>query len=280
MAFRHSLHPGSRVVALNVAAVFLLLGCPVDERELAVAPDAAGGNITIGGRTAGSGGVPRGGSAGAGGAPSEPPAGGSLGLGDAGSAGDANAGGGDAAPTTPPVIDGCVDLDENGVADCQETLADNADFKVDTANWSADLDGVIRWTAQNSYGATPSGSAAVAGVGVLEQDGLGQTASKQCVPVPEGSNSLVALASFFIKPGQGEGLAGVSVFFFEDANCSGSPNGPLSAARGDTDAWTTLQANGPVPVTAASMLVRLTVTKPFRSASFEVLFDNVLIRGQ
>src|SRR5450432_999483 len=114
------MHSRGWVVLASIACVSLLAACPIDSRRLQVAA-AAGGQ-------AGSGTI-RPGAAGRGSAGTEQ----SVGGADAGfdSAGSPSAGLGGEGGQPEPTVDGCADLDMNGIADCQETLVKNPDFAQD-----------------------------------------------------------------------------------------------------------------------------------------------------
>lgn len=254
------------LIASCVVPLFSLVACPVDDRRLR--PEATSGAGTTGGSQVDAAGR------GAGEAGAEPkplPAGGAGGEGGAGLAAN---GGEDSGPA---LIDGCVDLDDNGVGDCDETLVQNGDFRTTTDKWSADVVTQITWVARNAHADAPSGAAAVSVVDTADQDGLMQSASTQCVPITAGG-ALEILVNFFIPSGQGEGLAAVGLFFFEQPDCKGPVKAPAQVSRAETDVWGLLRTTTLAPDTAASMQIRLAVSKPYRVPAFEVVFDNILVK--
>jgi hypothetical protein len=263
--------------SLALCGAIVLLGCSVDERDLQLAP---GGSAGLGSSTSpgssGNGGV----------SGSDPSTAGGGGLdastiSDAGAAGDAGA----VEPAPIPTVDGCADLDMNGVADCQETIVTNPDFKQDTSAWSAETDTTLTWDPSDAIGDASSGSALVASQGVIDADASGAAlrAASQCVPV--ASKQLVtAYANALVDTGQdADGHAEIDVFFFDGSSCQGTFTGsfstpqPLDAAPGS---WITLHAGSVAGNTVKSALVKLAISKPFRAASFQASFDNVLIKVQ
>jgi hypothetical protein len=204
------------------------------------------------------------------------PEGGSDDAGDAAS---------DAGPQVIPTVGGCADLDMNGVGDCKETLVTNADFKTDVASWVADTDTTVTWSPQNAAGDLPSGSALVASTGVIDAQAIGAAlrAAGQCIPV-SGKQLVTAYANAFVDSGQdAQGHAEVDVFFYDTAGCTGtltssfSTPQPLDASAG---VWLTLRAGAVSADTTKSALVKIAISKPFRAASFQAHFDDVLVKVQ
>lgn len=204
-------------------------------------------------------------------------AGGTLGgaAGSGGSLADAGAG-----AALPGLVDGCVDLDQNAVGDCTETLVTNAVFATDVDGWNVGSTPLLKWSDQNRAADTPSGSALLSfETDPVDMDGLAESAAAQCLPI-SGGTKLVLRANAYIKPEQGEGLAGLGVWFYEQGDCSGPALTPFVVVRAETDTWLTLSGSSDAPANAASMVVRLTVGKPQRQKAFEVVFDNVLVRAK
>lgn len=267
-------------VLLGVLCAAPFFGCEVDHRTLQGIDMAEAGTGGSPARS-GSAGMHTGGRAGAGGmaGPATMPmagAGGTLG-GTAGSAGFAGAAGSSA---LPELVDGCVDLDQNKVGDCSETLVTNAVFATDVDGWNVGLTPLLAWSDQNRAADTPSGSALISFESdPIDMDGVAESAAAQCVPI-SGSTKLVLRANAYIKPKQGEGLAGLGVWFYEEADCSGTALTPFEVVRAETDTWLTLNGSPDVPANAKSVVVRLTVSKPQRQEAFEVVFDNVLVTAK
>jgi hypothetical protein len=253
----------------------MFLGCDVDNRKL----QARNGNG--GGAAAGASGSNRGGAhtgaGGSGGAIAI--VGGTGGTDESGAAGASSAGAAGSSGL-PKLVDGCVDLDQNEVGDCTETLVANAKFENDVGGWLVGTTPALEWSVQNRADDTPSGSAAVAFTSdAIDADGLAEAAAVQCVPISGGAE-LELRANAYILPDQGEGLAAFGVWFYERDDCSGQALSPYEINRAEAGAWMTLSGTAKAPTKATSVLVRLAVSKPLRSENFEVLFDNVLVRTE
>ena len=238
---------------------FLLTACPIDDRSLFTgsggSADGGAGHATGGGGTT-SGGNP-------------PTIGGSN---DGGQAGEADDG--------PPLfVDGCTDLDSDGVSDCTETLVENSAFKMDVAHWTAEPGVTIDWDAQDLLGAVDSGSAFVTSSGALDAPGDGIAAAAQCVPVSAGQVIDIA-ANALIDAGPVQGRTVLILWFFPTDTCG---NAPVDVYKTSEEFATgkriTLRGTKAVDRTG-SMLVRLGVVKPFKADSFSVRFDNVLIGAE
>ena len=182
-------------------------------------------------------------------------------------------------------VDGCADLDGNGIADCRETIVVNADFKQDTSGWTAEMDASLSWVNDSAAGDSPSGSALVASTGVIDANASGAALrdASQCVPIT--SKQLVtAYANAFVEAGQdSQGVAEIDVFFFDAEDCGGTFTGSFSTPQptdGAVGSWITLRAGAVSSDTAKSALVKLAISKPFRAAAFRARFDNVLVKVQ
>lgn len=260
------------VASFAVASV--LSGCPVDSRTLHRA-QASGGQAGTTSIEEPSAGTQNGG-------------GGTTPLSDAGVEADtAGAAGANSEAGSPavPTVGGCADLDTNGISDCSETLAKNADFKQDVQAWLAETDVTLTWDPMNAGGNPPSGSALVASIGVIDANATGAAlrAASQCLPVT-GKRLVTVYANARVDPGQDpDGHAEVDVFFFDAPGCTGnlassfSTPQPLDAMPG---VWLNLKAGSVSGELAQSMLVKLALSKPFRAPSFQARFDNVLVKVQ
>lgn len=265
-----------RLVVLGLLGASLALSCAVDHRSLVAGPSYAGFFI-IGGEAGQSGASSDGGVGHTG---EEGGAGALLGGADAGGKETGGALGAGGSQTPPAVVDGCPDLDHNAKGDCTETLVKNPNFVADTQGWSPGDQAFIEWSTENHFDDLPSGSALVSANGYSDTDGMVQRAATQCVK-SDGAAHVEVFANAFVKSGQGEGLAALSVFFFSSPDCSGSPSGaPLDAHGSLPDVWQTLNAKQSIPESTQSVLVRLAVSKPYRTMVFKALFDNVLIRTE
>jgi hypothetical protein len=263
--------------------ILSLAGCPVDDRQLeSVAADRGGAGS--------SGQLPAttGGSDGWAGAESDASAaGGNPDLEEGGVAGaDADAGAG-AAP--PVLVDGCADLDSDGVSDCSETLAVNATFDSDVAAWSVDAQNgdsfstILSWAPENAWGSEPSGSAQITVSGAVDFNGATLRAATQCIEV--GPVQLVVVgANAKLDVGQDPaGSAEVDVSFFDNANCIGSATTTFATSQpqpAPTGSWLTLHAGSLSTAATQSALIKLGVVKPFRTQALSARFDNILVRVQ
>src|SRR5690349_6177499 len=78
---------------------------------------------------------------------------GGAGMQSTGGSGGASGGtpdGGAGAATSSDLVDGCADLDTDGVADCTVTLVSNASFTSDVSDWAPVGDASLTWDSQNA----------------------------------------------------------------------------------------------------------------------------------
>jgi hypothetical protein len=198
------------------------------------------------------------------------------GAGEGGAAGQAGESNGGAA-TFP---DGCVDLDQNGVSDCTETMLDNSAFATDVSHWTAEANTTITWDAKDMLGSLQSGSALVTSSGTIDAPGDAFAAADQCVTVSEGQ-LIDIYANAEIAAGQAAGKTAIGLWFFPADACPGDTASDVyeTSEAFDTGQTITLRVTKLVQAQMRSMRVRLGVIKPFRAASFSVRFDNVLIHA-
>jgi hypothetical protein len=154
----------SRYLLLAVP-VFLLAGCPVDDRKL-TASSSSGGSAGLSGSSTTAG------RASAGGGGNGPSSAGGAGGDDPSAASEAGAAG--ALDRGPKLVDGCVDLDDNDVGDCNEGLLQNPGFKQDISSWTEDVGATLSWNEGNASLDLPSGSALVTAEGTADMDGRGR----------------------------------------------------------------------------------------------------------
>jgi len=263
------------------SALLMVSACGVDDRKLALplfvssaigTTGASGASGNDGGGasgSAGSGGRAHS-SGGSGGAPVV--TGGSPATG--GAAGQGPSGGAAGAPELPPLR--CPDLNENQVADCDEpTLAQNSAFNQNLGGWLADPDITQEWAGTDANRFATSGSIQLTFTRFSDtSDGLIGAATSQCLSVMGGSRYDVAVQAF-IKSGQAEAQAGLVVVWFSEDVCA-SQVSAVSSYKPFTNSWTTLTADSTAPATAKSALIRLMAVKPWKQASVQVCFDNLL----
>lgn len=267
----------SLIYLTSAACMLGFVGCPVDTRrlEFASAGGGQGGSHVV---------VPTGGGLEGGRAGTSPGAAGSGGGPDQSEGGAAGATG-----QFPITVDGCPDLDENGVADCTETKVSNAEFSTDVSEWTADAQNgdpfstTLAWDPQNAGGSVPSGSAKVSVSGTLDFNGASLRAASQCVAI-SAAQILIVYANARLEAGQDPAAgAEIDVSFFDAADCSGlatssfstPPSEPAPAAT-----WLTLHAGSLASESTKSALIKLGVVKPFRAESITARFDNILVRVQ
>jgi hypothetical protein len=225
-----------------------LPACPVDERRLVPAPTEVS--------TAGSASA----------------AGGSEGEG--GSSGDAAGSSGEG------LVDGCADLDTDGVGDCGTTIVENPTFAEDVDGWKAAGGATLRCARKNALADLPSGSAEV----TVQTPELGfrRVMAAQCVRL-DGEWLVVAYASAFVEPTEDAGdpvRAQLEVNFFEGEDCAGRSDGffetPASSRMGE---WTTIQAGGVSRSSTRSLSIALVGVKAASGSELAVYFDNVMLKA-
>lgn len=232
----------------SLAAVTLgLCACALDERQLL--PASGDGGAAAGRLVAGEAGASEGQAAGGEG---------SLG-GSSGAAGD--------------LVDGCADLDTDGVADCTTTLLENPTFTSDVSGWTATGGAELTWDPKNALSDLPSGSAKLSATSRL-------ASAWQCVSLG-GEQLVIAYASAFVEAADVSAGAQLEVSFFAAGDCSGEREGyfetPPSAVA---DAWTTIQAGGLSKATTRSVSIALVGIKPASASELSAYFDNVMLKAQ
>jgi len=250
--------------------------CSIDNRDL-----QSGGDSSSGG--SGTGGAFQGSSAGA-------PGAGKCGVSSANEAGsqslaEAGAAGQSATPVAQiATVDGCADLDEDGVADCQQTLLSNSTFDANVMHWNADAGASLTWDPRDALAAPGSGAAVLtAESSAFDAGGSSLFTAGQCVRVT-GGQIVIAYANALVDDGQDEsGQAAVYVDFYDASDCTGmstssfSTPQPVAASPG---AWLTLKAALLTSAGTHSARVMLAIEKPFVAQSFHARFDNLLLKSE
>jgi hypothetical protein len=266
-----------RLLALSVgpASVFVVLAaCSVDQRTLRVATAELGGDSGV---RAASGGAAADGSGGR----TADDADANITPTDGGTGSDGSGSG--------PVGDGgCAHVGADGRPDCGNTLALNADFNRDVANWTEqDAFGHSAWNARDSQSRSGSGSIAITNTYQVDDDNAEVgAAAEQCIPVVPGTTYTFA-SQAFIPKGQPAafGLAVLAAWFYSGSTCGGLPienNAYTVAAADKLDTWVAVPPVGfpgglIAPANARSMAVRLVAQKPGNLGSFQVMFDAIRI---
>jgi hypothetical protein len=249
------------------------MGCSLDDRHLDTGSEGEGGVSSSA----------HGGSASA----SNAGKGGVSGSNEAGAPSLAEGGAGGASEPLPPLIatvGGCADLDEDGVADCQESLLTNPSFAADVAHWSADAGASLTWDPRDALGAADSGTARLsAASSAVDTVGSSLVTAGQCISVT-GGQIVIAYANALVEDAQDDtGKAAIYVDFYDAAGCGGASSSsfstpqPLDAVAGT---WLTLKAALLTSAATHSARVMLALEKPLQAQSFHARFDNVLIKSQ
>jgi hypothetical protein len=171
------------------------------------------------------------------------------------------------------LVNGCADLDTDGVADCKTTLVANPTFKETVEDWRALTETQLSWETKNALEDLPSGSAYLKGSNERAQ-------AAQCVRL-EGKRLVIAYASAFVATEAERGQAVLELSFFDSSDCSGESVSYFDTPPSNvTNAWTTIQAGWVSPPTTASVSVALVGLKPDGAEEIQVYFDNVMLKAQ
>jgi hypothetical protein len=186
---------------------------------------------------------------------------------------DGSDAGGPRSPDT--LVDGCADLDTDGVPDCQVTLVQNPSFTSDTSDWVADSNTTLTWDMKNALDDLPSGSAKLSTT-------TPRGSASQCVPL-SGQQLVIAYADAFVETNDATGTpaqASLEISFFDAGDCQGA-----SARYFDTppssvlDAWTVIQAGNTSSSTTQSVSIAL-VAQSGSGSSVNAYFDNVMLKAK
>jgi len=280
-------HPrdlSARVLFLILPTSALLLGCPLDERELSAIETqitSSGGSSSNDGGMAGESGAAGANGSGAAGAAAGSGGTGANGGTTGGTAGTTGTGGAGGAAGTPPTSE-CPedDVDANGVPDCEENLLKNGDFKNDTSSWQPEPDTSVGWQASNASAGSRTGSSNVTSNTSSNSSAYSMAGMGQCIPVSADTEYAV-FAHSFVPSGQPPGCyAGLSLFVFSEPDCVGTMvKNPSPLISGNVDQWFALATPIVMPAGAKSMLVRLVAVKRFNQPALTVRFDNVLAKA-
>jgi hypothetical protein len=153
----------------------------------------------------------------------------------------------------------------------------NPDFDTDTNGWtpnSADIS-ISRDSAMNVVGGPGSGAGLV--TNSMPGFNLGVT---QCVPsgVTGGINYDVGAWVFFASGQAGIGDAGLFVWFYDQAGCTGTQSAPLTVAAylpPPSDSWTLLTATGVAPAGSVSALIYINLYNSGNANAVSAEYDGV-----
>ncbi len=172
------------------------------------------------------------------------------------------------------LVDGCADLDTDGIADCRVSLVTSPTFASDVSGWLPTDDAALIWDPKNALGDLPSGSAKLSAMAQ-------RAGALQCVVI-EGERLVIAYASAFVQPG-GEldpaGQAELEVSFFAEGDCSGDRTSYFTTPPSRVSRiWTTIQAGAVSKATTRSVSIELVGVRAAAAATVTVYFDNVMLK--
>jgi hypothetical protein len=260
------------MISLRVVSVVVLLvlgACSVDERTLAGGsaggrfpdggtgdrPSDDGGKTSTGGSSSSASGSSSGG---------KTPTAGTGGSGDGGQ------------PSDDGLVNGCADLDTDGVGDCTITLVKTPTFTEDVSGWAAMGDATLSWDVKNALADAPSGSAKLRAITT-------RAAAQQCLPL-DGRKLVIAYANAFVVEAADDEhplQAQLAVSFYDQASCAGEASGFFETPPSTQSAtWVTIQAGGLSDESSRSMSISLVGVKPTAEAKLEAYFDNVMLKAQ
>jgi hypothetical protein len=249
--------------------------CSLDERSLAIgSPSGGSGSSERGGDEGPSGG----GSTSEGGGAGRQSTSGSGGLtptsGAGGSASQPSGEGGE--PSEDGLVNGCADLDTDGVGDCTVTLVKTPTFTENVSGWAAMGDATLAWDVKNALRDAPSGSAKLSAVS-------SRAAAQQCLPL-DGRKLVIAYANAFVAEASDDEhplQAQLAVSFYAEASCAGEATGFFETPPSTASAtWITVQAGGLSDEGSRSMSISLVGVKPSAEAKLEAYFDNIMLKAQ
>jgi hypothetical protein len=192
-----------------------------------------------------------------------------------GGATDAPGGTGARGGTSGGLVDGCADLDTDGIADCKATLLTNPSFTSDTKDWLAEPEVALTWDPKNALSDAPSGSARL-------EASVTRARATQCVTIDSVKQLVIAYADAFVAASADDiefGQAELEVSFFPTRDCSGDRSAFFETPPSTTiNAWSIVQAGGVAVDGTGSVSLALLGIKPTSAAAIEVYFDNVMLK--
>lgn len=176
-------------------------------------------------------------------------------------------------PVPGGLVDGCADLDTDGVADCTTTLVENPSFAENVDGWTAQAETELTWDDKNAFDDLPSGSAML----IAETE---RATAEQCIKL-QGGQLVIAYASAFVEDETELAQAEVQVSFFQTEDCNGQdPDYFKTPPSTVTNEWVTVQAGTISPLGTASASVALVGLKPDGAERIQVYFDNVMLKSK
>lgn len=179
-------------------------------------------------------------------------------------------------PATKGLVNGCADLDTDGIADCEATLLGNPSFPEDVDAWTPEGATTLTWAPKNALSDGPSGSAQLSANTV-------RASAAQCARL-SGGGLVIAYASAFVEASgdsDDSARAVLEAALFASPDCSGESHGhfetPPSAVLAE---WTTIHAGAPSSSDTRSASLALVGAKAASAAQVTVYFDNVMLKEQ
>ncbi len=204
------------------------------------------------------------------------PAAGSAGMREPGS----NGGGGTSA--LPPLVDGCADLDSDGVADCTVTRTQNSAFERDVLGWTPIGVATLTWDADNALADTPSGCARLRGPDASNDSAMIYRAS-QCVAIPADQIIIVYANARVETTANADEVAHaeLEVSYFDTPDCTGKSTGYFATPPSEASSkWVTIQAGGVSATTTTAVSLALVGIRPSTANGLNVCFDNVMVKAK
>jgi hypothetical protein len=154
----------------------------------------------------------------------------------------------------------------------------NPRFDDDVSAWTAEPGTTATWDGvHDGLGYPSSGSIVVTNQNVYSLAGVTMAGAAQCISATPATTYNVA-AQVLLPAGPGSASAGISIYFFPFAGCTGQNATTWSSTLVTTTGmWKTITGSAVAPVIAGSMRVRLVVVKQFTAPPFTAQFDNVLV---
>lgn len=198
--------------------------------------------------------------------------------GGTGGGGNGGSGGNGGTPEVNPDTGPCGDLDHNGTQDCNETLVTNASFQQAATGWVAEANLTQTWSAEDARGQASSGSLSLVSNQAGSGDGWGIAGTGQCLVATAGEVYAVG-ARALVPANQAQGRAAVGMVIFGNDGCQGTVlKAAMPAALGTAGGWQVIKGELKMPPATRSIYIRLAAEKPLAQSSFEVHFDDILIR--
>jgi hypothetical protein len=176
--------------------------------------------------------------------------------------------------------DRSIDLDQDDVPDCEQSLLPSGQFNKTLDPWSADGTnrGAVAWSPMDSRGRADSGS-----MRVTVSDPEAVTAvygpTTPCVTGALTATSTLVLF-YFIPPGQGAGGVTWGARFYADDHCRVLIENRASevGSNNNVNTWFFMRALLNPPSGTRSMVVSVFAERDTTAGTFVAYFDNIVLR--